>query len=100
MAPSVLPSASSGFVANPTSLTPDLLIQQGLGCDFSGTVIEGEGANVKKGDRVAGFVHGGNSQAHGAFAEHVKTKADLVWKVPSNVSAEEAAALGGIGPGE
>lgn len=70
----------------------------GLGCDFSGSVVElGEGVkNVAKGDRVAGFVHGGIWAGVGSFAEYVKIESTLVWKVPDNVDAEEAAALGGI----
>lgn len=41
-----------------------------LGCDFAGTVDHiSEGVeNVKIGDRVAGFVHGGRWQDIGSFA--------------------------------
>ncbi|SCZ90503.1 BZ3500_MvSof-1268-A1-R1_Chr1-3g02029 [Microbotryum saponariae] len=78
----------------------------GLGCDFSGRVVQlGQGVhNVKEGDRVAGFIHGGKDEKHGSFAgqfkasEYLKTEATLVWKVPDSVDAEEAAALGGIAP--
>ncbi|GAA5857796.1 hypothetical protein JCM5353_002635 [Sporobolomyces roseus] len=71
-----------------------------LGCDFAGTVEEvGEGVtNVKKGDRVAGFVHGGRKDHEGSFAQYVLATATLVWKVPESVSWEEAAASGGIAP--
>jgi len=59
------------------------------GCDFSGSVVDiGEGVTVKVGDRVASFV------LSGSFAEHVKTKAVLVWKIPDSVDWEQAAALG------
>ncbi|GAA5877167.1 hypothetical protein JCM16303_006188 [Sporobolomyces ruberrimus] len=92
-----------------------------LGCDFAGTVEQiGDGVtNVKEGDRVAGFVHGGRKEDEGSFArelpsvlaavctdegtdgdcvEYVKATATLVWKVPQSVSWEEAAASGGIAP--
>ncbi|BGP12437.1 Zinc-binding oxidoreductase alcohol dehydrogenase [Rhodosporidiobolus nylandii] len=71
-----------------------------LGCDFAGVVEKvGEGVtNVKEGDRVAGFVHGGLWEGEGSFAEKVVATGSLVWKVPENVPFEEAAAAGGIGP--
>ncbi|GAA5844584.1 hypothetical protein JCM3766R1_002668 [Sporobolomyces carnicolor] len=71
-----------------------------LGCDFAGTVSEvsPDVSNVKEGDRVAGFVHGGRKSDEGSFAEYVKAQATLVWKVPESVSWEEAAASGGIAP--
>ncbi|KAI0362627.1 GroES-like protein [Trametes cingulata] len=68
-----------------------------LGCDFSGYVVK-TGKNVsspKVGDHVAGFVHGATFTDEGAFAEYVKTPADLVWVVPENtLSHDEAATLG------
>ncbi|KAI1784002.1 chaperonin 10-like protein [Ganoderma leucocontextum] len=68
-----------------------------LGVDFSGNVVK-VGKNVsspKVGDHVAGFVHGGCFEDEGAFAEYVKTPADLVWVVPKNtLSHDEAATLG------
>lgn len=71
----------------------------GLGCDFAGTVSKaGEGSVHKEGEKVAGFIHGGNKPGHGAFSEYVKTGSTLVWKVPASFDLEEAAALGGIGP--
>jgi len=92
-----------------------------LGCDFAGTVDTiSEGVdNVKIGDRVAGFVHGGRWEEIGSFTgesrrgvfvftgslltnescvDYVKTDSTLVWKVPENISWEEAAASGGIAP--
>lgn len=68
-----------------------------LGCDFSGHVVK-VGKNVKSpkiGDHVAGFVHGAAFPDEGAFAEFVKTPAELVWSVPENtLSHDEAATLG------
>ena len=68
-----------------------------LGCDFSGTVVK-VGAAVTSpavGTYVAGFVHGAAFSDEGAFAEYVKTPADLVWPVPAGtLTHEEAATLG------
>ncbi|TBU65354.1 GroES-like protein [Dichomitus squalens] len=67
------------------------------GCDFSGHVVK-VGKNVstpKVGDHIAGFVHGSAFTDEGAFAEYVKTPANLVWVVPENtLSHEEAATFG------
>lgn len=71
-----------------------------IGCDFSGTVVQlgkvaAEQAFVKLGDHVAGFVQGGTYRDRGAFAEYVKTPADLVWRVPTGtLTHEEAATMG------
>ncbi|KAJ7730967.1 chaperonin 10-like protein [Mycena maculata] len=68
-----------------------------LGCDFAGTVVE-IGPEVptdlrKKGERVAGLVHGGIT-ANGAFAEYVAVDAALVIPIPDNMTFENAAQLG------
>ncbi|RDX46877.1 GroES-like protein [Lentinus brumalis] len=66
-----------------------------LGCDFSGIVVK-VGKNVtsrKVGDRVSGFVHGGAWPDEGAFAEYLRTPAELVWPVPDSLKHEEAATL-------
>lgn len=70
-----------------------------IGCDYAG-VVEAVGKNVKKsfnkGDRVCGFVHGGNAVQHedGAFAEYIVAKGDIQIHIPENVSFQEAATLG------
>ncbi|KAH8647758.1 putative alcohol dehydrogenase [Xylariales sp. PMI_506] len=68
-----------------------------IGCDYAG-VVEKVGANVafKKGDRIAGFVHGGNRCDHeeGSFAEYLISKASVQIKVPDDLSLEQAATLG------
>jgi len=70
-----------------------------VGCDYAG-VVEEVGSAVKKefkkGDRVAGFCHGGNAVQHedGAFGEHIAAKGDIQIKIPDNLSFEEAATLG------
>ena len=47
------------------------------------------------GDHVAGYVQGGNYTDRGAFAEYLKTGADLCWAIPEGtVTHEEAAAMG------
>nr|POF20062.1 protein toxd [Quercus suber] len=68
------------------------------GCDFAGTVVE-VGPEVSKsfqpGDRVAGTTHGANfSQPEdGCFAEYAVAKADLLVKIPDELSFEAAATL-------
>ncbi|PSR78310.1 hypothetical protein PHLCEN_2v7432 [Hermanssonia centrifuga] len=67
------------------------------GCDWSGYVVE-TGKSVTSlsvGDHVAGFVQGGTYTDRGAYAEYVKTPAELAWKVPDGtLSHEEAATMG------
>ncbi|KAK3373154.1 chaperonin 10-like protein [Lasiosphaeria ovina] len=71
------------------------------GDDFAGTVVA-LGVDVLKsgrlqvGDRVAGMVHGMNKLRPdvGAFAQYVGATADLLLKIPDNMSFEDAATLG------
>lgn len=68
-----------------------------LGVDFSGTVVKAGKAvaSPKVGEHVAGFVHGACFEDEGAFAEYIKTPADLVWVVPKGtLSHDEASTLG------
>ena len=74
---------------------PGLLI----GCDYSGVVEDpGEGYDKpwKRGDRICGMTHGGDKlqQENGAFAEHIMAVADAQFKVPPNMSDEDASTLG------
>ncbi|KAL4749397.1 hypothetical protein BDW72DRAFT_204760 [Aspergillus terricola var. indicus] len=70
-----------------------------VGCDYAG-VVEEVGKNVKKpfkkGDRVAGFIHGSNQvqPEDGAFAEYVVAKGDIQMHIPDELSFEEASTLG------
>lgn len=69
-----------------------------LGCDIAGVVEEVGGEvtkNFKKGDRVAGFVHGGNNfePEDGAFGEWAVIKGDIAMHIPDSMSFEEAATL-------
>ncbi|KAL4900077.1 hypothetical protein BDW74DRAFT_188653 [Aspergillus multicolor] len=70
-----------------------------VGCDYAG-VVEEVGPAVKKewkkGDRVAGFVHGCNAvqPEDGAFAQYIVAKGDIQIRIPDNLSFEEAATLG------
>ncbi|KAF2670143.1 GroES-like protein [Microthyrium microscopicum] len=71
-----------------------------VGSDFSGTV-EAFGDDVssmsqlKLGDKVAGFLQGACSvnDRPGAFAEYLIIPYDLVWRIPDNISLEEAASF-------
>ncbi|KIW33132.1 uncharacterized protein PV07_00003 [Cladophialophora immunda] len=69
-----------------------------VGCDYAGFVEE-EGKAVtkdfKKGDRIAGFVHGMNAVQieDGAFAEFIVAKGDLQFQIPNSMSFDEAATL-------
>jgi NADPH:quinone reductase-like Zn-dependent oxidoreductase len=68
-----------------------------IGCDYAGEVVlVGKAAlgGWQLGDRVAGLVHGGVYPDRGAFAEYLKTDADLTWKVPASVTDEAAATYG------
>lgn len=70
-----------------------------IGCDFAG-IIEEVGSRVtkawKKGDRVYGFVHGGNAihGEDGAFGDYLTAKGDLIMRIPDEMSFEEAATVG------
>lgn len=65
-----------------------------VGSDFCGTGVT-PAAGLAPGQRVAGFLQGACSvnDRPGAFAEYLVCPADLVWKVPDSVSAEQAAAV-------
>lgn len=68
-----------------------------IGCDYAGVVHQVGNAVKGKwniGDRVAGAVHGGLFPDNGAFAEYLKTDADLAWKVPDGVSDTDATTYG------
>ncbi|KAK2807736.1 hypothetical protein FQN51_000174 [Onygenales sp. PD_10] len=68
------------------------------GCDFSG-IVEAVGPAVTKkfapGDKVMGFNHGFNDRRPnaGAFAEHVISKGDLLFRCPEGMGMDEAATL-------
>ncbi|KAM3068063.1 hypothetical protein ACMFMG_011110 [Clarireedia jacksonii] len=70
-----------------------------IGVDYAG-IVEAVGKNVKKafkkGDRVCGFVHGGNAvqPEDGAHAEYIVAKGDIQIHIPDNLSFQEAATLG------
>lgn len=70
-----------------------------IGVDYAG-IVEEVGKNVKKafkkGDRVCGYVHGGNAvkPEDGAFAEYIVAKGDIQIHIPDNLSFQEAATLG------
>lgn len=67
-----------------------------LGVDYAGTVEEANGTHWQKGDRICGFVHGGNScnPEDGSFAEYLVAPLSTAIKIPDGVSFEVAATLG------
>jgi NADPH:quinone reductase-like Zn-dependent oxidoreductase len=68
-----------------------------LGCDYAGIVEEvGADSRLKKGDRIAGFVHGGNTThpEDGTFSEYVLVREGLQFVIPESMGFEEAASLG------
>ncbi|KGO66717.1 Polyketide synthase, enoylreductase [Penicillium italicum] len=70
-----------------------------IGCDYAG-VVEAVGPAVqkvwKRGDRVAGFIHGCDAvnPANGAFSEYALAKGDLQIKIPDYMSFEAACTIG------
>jgi len=66
-----------------------------VGCDFAGVVAEvGSGVTkYKVGDRVSGFVHGGDSSNYGSYAEFTPSDPDACFLIPDYMSFEEAAAF-------
>lgn len=72
----------------------------GLGVDYAGVVervADGDSTKKwKKGDRVAGSVHGGNPGFHadGTFAEWTVSRTGVALRLPDSVSFEEGSTLG------
>ena len=69
------------------------------GCDYAGVVAEtgvGYDKQWEVGDRICGFVHGGNELQleDGAFAERIAVKADVQIRIPDQLSFSDAATLG------
>lgn len=67
----------------------------GSGNDFVGRIVAlGPGVHdVAVGDRVAGWVHAAFDKTHFSFQEYLATRSDLLIKVPSNVSDDDAASI-------
>lgn len=73
-----------------------------LGMDFVGKVVQMDpGAaelrpDLAVGDRVCGWIHGSNPEEpeNGSFAEYLRARAQLVYRVPECMSDREAAAMG------
>jgi NADPH:quinone reductase-like Zn-dependent oxidoreductase len=66
-----------------------------LGVDFAGTVVAAgtQAQQYKLGDRVAGFVHGGQYEDRGSMAEYLVADAKLVWRIPDGKSFGEASTM-------
>lgn len=68
-----------------------------IGCDYAGEVAQvgkDMAGQWKVGDRVAGFVHGGQYPDIGSFAEYLKIDGRLAWKIPDTITNSEAATYG------
>ncbi|EPQ30442.1 uncharacterized protein PFL1_01968 [Pseudozyma flocculosa PF-1] len=66
------------------------------GCDFCGVVEDvapDAKGNVKVGDKVAGFVHGGKYSDRGSFAQYLNTSSELVMKVPEGLDNDVASSV-------
>lgn len=64
------------------------------GCDFAGTVEDANGSRWEKGQRVAGWVHGGGTDpVRGAFAQYLVTEATVVYAIPDGISDASAATV-------
>lgn len=61
--------------------------------DYHHTVGSAVTKNFQPGDGVAGFSHGSKHEdpSSGCFAEYAKVKGDIQFRIPDNVSFEEAA---------
>ncbi|KAM0323657.1 hypothetical protein ACHAQA_008592 [Verticillium albo-atrum] len=69
-----------------------------VGSDFAGTVeaVSDLGSSkVQVGEKVAGFLQGACSlnERPGAFAEYVVCPAELVWRIPSSITLEDASTV-------
>ncbi|ATZ56026.1 hypothetical protein BCIN_12g05640 [Botrytis cinerea B05.10] len=71
-----------------------------LGCDYSGIVEEVgpecKNSDLKKGDRICGPCHGGNTndKESGTFAEAIFAPDGIFTKIPDSMSFEDAATIG------
>jgi len=66
------------------------------GSDFAGIVAKGAG-EFKEGERVVGWTRGGAFQRdNGAFAEYAAVQQPMAWRIPENITFEQATALGGV----
>jgi NADPH:quinone reductase-like Zn-dependent oxidoreductase len=68
-----------------------------IGCDYAGEVVKVGSDMVGRwnvGDRVAGFVHGGQYSDVGSFAEYLKVDGELAWPIPDTTAMSEAATYG------
>ena len=65
-----------------------------IGCDFSGTVANPNSSSFRKGDRIAGVIHGCKDKHTGAFAEFLVANPGMCFLVPEGVKLEEACTLG------
>lgn len=86
----------SAVAQNPTDWKAMRAVPEGriIGCDFAGTVEDPNGSKWRKGQRVAGFVHGTWADpVRGSFAEYLVTEDDVVYAVPDEIADDGAAAV-------
>ena len=65
-----------------------------IGCDFSGTVADANASSFRKGDRVAGVIHGCKHSHTGGFADFLAADPAMCFPAPQGVGLEEACTLG------
>ena len=65
-----------------------------IGCDFSGTVADANASSFRKGDRVAGVIHGCKHSHTGGFAEFLAADPAMCFLVPQGIRLQEACTLG------
>ncbi|PYH81052.1 NAD(P)-binding protein [Aspergillus uvarum CBS 121591] len=85
---------------NATAQSNDLngiaLAKPGVVCgdDFAGTVVDPNGTSLRKGQRVAGFVMGSDTNPpRGTFAQYAMVHPDYIFAVPDSVSDTAAASI-------
>lgn len=102
-APDEIIVRNAAVACNPCDVkVPNMNPVPGLlnGCDFAGTVVAvGKGAvnHFEIGDRVFGAVEGSKTEdpLSGAYCEYIKAEHSYIFKIPSGMSFEEAAAMPG-----
>lgn len=67
------------------------------GVDLSGIVAESKSPDFKEGDKIVATGWGIGEQRHGGYAEYCRLDANMVTKLPSNLSSETAMSIGTAG---
>ncbi|KAJ4169027.1 hypothetical protein NW754_010959 [Fusarium falciforme] len=66
-----------------------------LGCDFAGTVVEAHPSvtKIQNGDRIAGYIWGGEIKGLGAYSDYTIADERLSFKIPDSISAPQASSV-------